>query len=583
MNLEGISLYALTEYLNREILGSRIYKITMPTPLSLLLSLKRERDTVTLLIDVNGSAPALWLADVLPGNPAEPPSFCMLLRKHLEEGRITRISQWGMDRVIELEISLLGRGSQIITKQLIVELTGKNANLIFSENGRIVDCLKHIPAALNSVRAMQPGAEYKPPPVQQGLPILFSPPEEIVAALPDEVVPELWKVLSAHTTGIGKTTAQQLLTAADIPLKATYLLPADRSRLIDALVCLQQAVTGKSTENPCFTALISPTNRCQTIFPFNAPYLPEGFRAERFSSINDALCYAAHLSPLQPPERELLTRSVAAELRRLKKKHAILENDLIQARAADQLRMTADSLMAALYTFKKGDTVCRIPSLYDESLLEVPLSPLLSPSENAQAYYKKYNKQKRAQEEVAHQLRETEELTDWLETVEESLVLSTTRQETEEIKEELEKAGILPAPRKKRAASVRSKPLEIHFSSSTVIYIGKNNRQNDELTFKIGSGNDLWLHTQKIPGSHVLLRTSLPEAETEAVTAAAQLAAWFSKARGSSQIPVDCVPRRYVKKPSGARPGFVIFTNQKTLYVTPDPEEIRQLLEKQKK
>lgn len=582
MNLEGITLYTLTGFLNQEILGSKIYKIGMPAPLSLVLFLKRMRDTVTLRIDVNGSAPALWLADSLPGNPAEPPAFCMLLRKHLEEGRITRISQRELDRVIELEISLLGRGSQIITKQLIVELTGKNANLIFTENGRILDCLKHIPAALNSVRVMQPGAEYLPPPAQKGLPVLFAEPEKIVAALPDEVRPELWKDLTARTTGIGKATAQQILAAAGIPLKATYLTPADKSRLVRTLGCLQQTVTGKNAGNPpCFTALISPSNQCQTIFPFTVSYIPEGCRTEQFTNINDALCYATRLAPVRSQGWDLLVKSIAAELRKSGKKLTALREDLAQANSADQLRMIADSLTASLYTIKKGDTSCRIRSIYDGSLLDVPLSPALSPSENAQSYYKKYTKQKRAQEEVARQLQETEDLQAYLESVEESLSTSTTRQEIEEIREELEKTGILSSPGKKRAAAARSNPMEIRFSSATIIYVGKNNRQNDEVTFKIGSGSDLWFHTQKIAGSHVLVKTTLRAPEPEAVTAAAQLAAYFSKARGGSLVPVDCVPRRYVKKPSGAKPGFVIFTHQKTFYITPEETVINSLLEKQ--
>ena len=572
MNLEGITLNALTVYLKQEITGSRIYKVGMPSMHVVYFSLKREKDTIHLLIDVNGAAPAVRLSHSMPDNPPEPSAFCMLLRKHLEEGKITQIRQAGLDRVIELEISLLGRGSKIITKQVIIELTGKNANLIFTENGTIIDSIRHISPAMNSVRVIQPGYPYAPPPEQAGVNILTEAPEQIVATLPDEVSKNLWKTLIAKTTGIGKASALQLFSQAKIPFNATYLTPMDRSRLAEAIASLQQSSSQ-------FTAIISERNQCQTIFPFTASCLPEGCHAEYFVSVNDALAYAAQLSPLEIPEQELLKRTVLSEIRKTEKKIQALEQDLRQANDAETQRITADSLMAALYQIHKGAASCTIPNIYDGSSLEVVLSPVLTPAENAQKYYKRYNKLKRAQEEVAFQLKEAEDMLIYLESIEESLHLTTTRQETEEIRDELQKAGLLPAPKRKKPATAKSTPIRIVFSDNTTIYIGRNNRQNDEVTFKIGNGNDLWFHTQKIPGSHVLIKSKLPDPEPEALETALQLAAYFSKARGSTQVPVDCVRRHNVKKPSGAKPGFVIFTSQKTYYTTPDEESIRRLLQ----
>ncbi|HBX74890.1 MAG TPA: fibronectin-binding domain-containing protein [Acidaminococcaceae bacterium] len=578
MNLEGITLYALTEYLKQEITGSRIYKIGMPSGRSLYFSLKREYDTLHLIIDVNAAAPSIRLADKAPDNPPEPPAFCMLLRKHLEEGIITQVRQYGLDRVIELEISLLGRNSQIITKQVIVELAGKNSNLVFAENGKILDSIKHVSPVMNSVRVIQPGYDYNPPPPQAGLDILTASAEAIVAAIPDEVTSSLWKPLVKETTGIGKASALQLLCAAKIPLNATYLTPMDRNRLASVIGALQKIVSEERAARS-FTAIIAADNQCQTIFPYPAAYVPEGCRSETFPGINEALGYAARLQPAKLPEQDQLRKAVQSEIRKTEKKIGALTQDLALSNDADACRIIADSLMAALYQIQKGAVSCTVSNIYDGTPLQVTLSPVLTPAENAQKYYKKYNKLKRAQEEVAHQLAEATDMKTYLESIEESLHFATTRQETEEIKEELQHAGVLPVPRRKMRPSGKSSPLHIVFSESTEIYIGKNNRQNDEVTFKTGTGNDLWLHVQKIPGSHVLLKTSLPEPEPEALDAAVQLAAWFSKARGGSQIPVDCVPRRFVKKPSGAKPGFVIFTNQKTFYATPDEEYINNLLQ----
>ena len=577
MNLEGITLYSLAEYLKREITGSRIYKIGAPSERTLYFSLKRESDTINLIMDVSGGSPAVWLADKAPDNPPEPSAFCMLLRKHLEEGKITQICQKGLDRILELEISLLGRSSQIVTKQIVLELTGKNANLIFTEDGKIIDSIKHISPLMNSVRVIQPGYPYLPPPEQTGFSILTEDPETIVAAMPDEVNKNIWKTLVSQTTGIGKTTALELFYRANIPLQATYLTPMDRKHLAEAIFFLQTAIKDPT---PQFTTLISKSNQCQTIFPFPAAYIPEGCRTETFSSINDAIRYAIQLNPAETPEQELLKHIVAAEIRKAEKKKEVLQNELSKANGAEEQRIIADSLMAALYQIEKSALSCTIPNIYDGTPLQVELSPLLTPAENAQKYYKKYNKLKRAQKEVAMQLSEAEDLLAYLESVEESLNFSSTRLETDEIREELQKAGIVPSSKKKRPSLIKSKPVKIAFSDKTVIFIGRNNRQNDEVTFKIGARNDLWLHTQKIPGSHVLIKSLLPEPEPEALQTAIQLAAWFSKARGGSQIPVDCVLRSNVKKPAGSRPGFVIFTNQKTYYTTPDENYIKTLLQK---
>jgi predicted ribosome quality control (RQC) complex YloA/Tae2 family protein len=579
MNLEGIAIYALTDYLKREITGSRIFKIGMPSNHTVYFSLKREFDAIHLIIDVNPASPAVRLTAKAPDNPQEPPAFCMLLRKHLEEGKITQIHQYGLDRVIELEISLLGRNSQIISKQIIIELTGKNANLIFAENGKILDCVKHVSPFMNSVRVIQPGYAYNPPPLQSGLNLLTASPETIVAAIPDEVTGSgcLWKQIVNVTTGIGKASALQLLAAARVPLNATYFTPMDRSRLVSVIADLQKAVRANPAAQT-FAAIVGKYNQCQTVFPFNPAYIPEDCRPETFPTINEALCYAARLQPAKLPDQELLQKTVLSELRKTEKKVSALQQDLSRSEDADTCRIIADSLMAALYHVQKGDSSCTVPNIYDGSSLQVDLSPLLTPAENAQKYYKKYNKLKRAREEAVIRLEETREIRAWLESVEESLHLATTRQETEEIREELQKAGILPVPKRKTQASGKSSPIQIIFSDTTKIYIGKNNRQNEEVTFKIGAGNDLWLHVKNIPGSHVLIKTTLPEPEPEALDAAVQLAVWFSKARAGSQVPVDCAPRRFVKKPSGAKPGFVIFTNQKTFYATPDEEFIKNLL-----
>ena len=574
MNLEGITLAKVTQMLKDTILGSIIYKISMPSAHTVLLQLRREHDTTSLLIDLNGGAPVVYIPEQLPVNPETPPAFCMLLRKQIEEGRITEIYQQGLDRILALEIDLLGSGSRILTKKLIIELTGKNANLLLIENETIIDSLKHISAQINSYRIILPGQKYLPPPPQKGLPILSASSDAIVTSLPDVVDKKLLNTFIATTTGIGKATAQQIFSRAGLPLQATFLTPNDRSNLKNALTDFQnECVAGT-----IFSVLVTQQNRCQTIFPYLAAYLPTGCHIQTFTNINTAIQYAVHLEPIQLPEHDLLQKTVTTEIQKLQKKIAALQEDLAQAGEAEKQKIIADTLMANLYQIRQGQMQCNLASIYDGTLLDISLNPNWPPAANAQHYYKRYNKLKRAQEEIRGQLQAAYTTLDYLNSIDASLLSALTRPDIEDIKLELRQAGFLPSPKKKTVPVGKSAPLCLRYSPHTQIYIGKNNKQNDQVTFKLGTANDYWLHTKNIPGSHVVLKTSLPAPEAEAFQTAALCAAYFSKGRTGSQVPVDCTQRKYVKKPAGSKPGFVIYTHQTTYYVTPAEEKIRSLL-----
>ena len=236
---------------------------------------------------------------------------------------------------------------------------------------------------------------------------------------------------------------------------------------------------------------------------------------------------------------------------------------------------------ANIYQISKGQSSCQLLNIYDNEPLEIQLSPLLSPTENAQAYYRRYNKYKRAQSEVQNQIETTREMLNYLASIDASLTTATTKNEIAEIKQELITAGLLQNQGKKhKGQEPKSEPLLIKLSKETTLYIGKNNKQNDYVTFTLARGKDLWFHTKNIPGSHVILKTTLPQATASDIAAAVMLAAYFSKSRSSSKVPVDCTERRFVKKPNGAKPGFVIYTDQTTYYATPDKAEAQKLLSK---
>ncbi len=578
MNLEGLTLRLVTDTLSRELLNSKIYKVFMPNPHALLLLVRRTRDTNGLLADMNGGSPALYIPEQLPENPETPPTFCMLLRKHLEEGRITRITQSGLDRIITLEIDMLGASSKIITKKLIFELTGKNSNIILTQDDIIIDSLKHVGAAQSSYRAIQPGKPYVAPPPQAGLNLLTAVPADIVQTANAVPAASFLKAFIGATTGIGKATAQELLQAADIVPQEVRLDNASCTALADVIAKLQSRLNAAEQEQPVY-ALISRTNQVKTILTLPPQLLEQGMHAREFANINSAINFAMSLKPIQLPQHEQLQKLVTGEIAKHKKKLAALEQDLAHAENAEEQRMLADTIMANIYQLRKGQTQAELVNIYDGESVTVQLSPILSPTENAQAYYKRYNKYKRAQSEVALQITATEEMLQYLASLDSSLLTATSKSEIEEIRQEMIAADLIKVVgKKKKSALQKSQPLHIRLSEDTDLYIGKNNRQNDYVTFSIGGPRDLWFHTKDIPGSHIILKTTLPEAREEDIALAVELAAYFSKAREGSSIPVDCVQRRYVKKPSGSKPGFVIFTNQKTYYATPDAQKLEKYL-----
>ena len=577
MNLEGITINVLTAELQKRLLGGKIYKIFMPNKNCLLLLIKTESTTLSLAADFSGGSPNLYLPGKTPERPDTPPTFCMLLRKHLEEGRITKIEQSGLDRVITMEISSIGSARQIIAKQLIFELTGKNANIIFTADGVILDSLKHVNKAQSSYRQILPGLPYLTPPPQNGLNILTAAPADIVSAAQNLPLSPA-KALIAATTGIGQYTAAQLLKAADIDTNGK-IDDNTAARLTAAIAALQQNVSEVKAGSAPVYAIVTRTNNVKTVLPFKPIQLADGETVKEFANLNSAVDFAQSLAPVQLPEQEVLTKTVAAETEKLIKKAAVLREELAAAEDAEEQRIIADTLMANLYRIRKGSSEITVENIYDGTPLTVALAPDLTANENAQKYYKRYNKLKRAQTEIKEQLKLTEEAVEYLGSIDVALKLVQTRAEVAEIKTELAAAGFITVKNtKNKMPQAKSTPTVIKLSADTTLYIGKNNKQNDYITFSVGSGNDLWFHTKNIPGSHVILKTTLPAPEDNDIQTAANLAAYFSKARGGSKVPVDSTLRKFVKKPSGAKPGFVIYTNQTTYYVTPDEEEIQKLL-----
>lgn len=523
MNLEAIDLYKQTQYLSQKITGAKIIKIFMPSPSSLLLQLYKNK-TLNLICNLAGNGPALYLTDTIPPNPDTPPSFCMLLRKHLEEGKITAVTQRNFDRIIAVTIDILDHNNQIITKELIFELTGQTNNIVFVQNNLVIDCLKHIGTNSNRVRVVLPNEKYTLPPSKNGLHPLAVEPEKLTAAILANPAENLTEKILQTLCGIGKRTA-------------TFL--ANQDNLTAAIKNLQTRYSTPPTDE-----------------------------------LNNYIQEQMAQKPPQLERKIILQQTVKNEIAKTNKRVQALKKDLANADNADIERIKADTLMANLTSISKGQILFKTPSIYDNTMLEIKLNPELSPNDNAQTYYKRYNKFKRAKTELAKQITQAEQQLLYLESIAVSLDTSQNKQEIEEINEELINIGIIKKGKRKKAVTTLSQPLHIHLNNAD-IYIGKNNRQNDFVTFKIAKTQDLWFHTKEIPGSHVVLQG---EHSPENIKLAQMLAAWFSQGRQGSNIPVDMVEKKYVKKPSGAQPGFVIFTNNRTSFINIDEKKIKEIL-----
>ena len=570
MNLEGITLQVLTQELSRRLLGGKIFKIFMPGKSSLLLQINTQNHTENLLVDMGGDTPLITLPQTLPERPDLPPSFCMLLRKHLEEGRITKISQQGLDRIITLSVDSIGAERKIITKRLVLELTGKNSNIIFvNEQGIILAALRHIGKFQSRVRQILSNQPYAYPPAQDGLDFLQTSPHALREAVTACGDLPLEQALISATQGIGRYTAQEVLLRAGISGPANLLELTQAQQLEKALAGLQAEI-GKRLDGTDSTVIaqIDSHNRMKNLVPYVPQTHPE-WTQKPFASLLEAQAYSASLVPVQIPDKDLLTKLVVTQEAKVAKKLKFLAQDLAKAENAEEQKIMADTLMAYGWQVKKGQTSCELPNIYDSKPMKISLSPSLNPMENAQAYYKKYNKFKRAVGEIKLQQQEAQDLLTYLQSLDASLDTAVTKGEIGEIKQEIIQLGLLPSSKKRVPTQSKSEPLKIVLSPETTLYIGKNNKQNDYVTFKLGRGKDLWFHAKNIPGSHVILKTTLPQPREEDILMAASLAAGYSKGKNSDRVAVDCAEKHLVKKPSGAKPGFVIYTGQKTLYVHP--------------
>lgn len=580
MSLDGISMHPLAIELDRAVAGGRIDRINQPNKQSIVMSLRLPGKNVLLHITINPQNPAMHLIDKAPENPPEPPMFCMVLRKHLETGRIAGVRQYGLDRLLMMDIDFLAAGGQIITKSLIIELMGKYSNIILVQDGVIIDALRKVGTNSSRFRTVLPGDAYVLPPQQDKLNLLETPVDEVVSAIRSRGDMKLSKAILDTCLGFGPVTAKETAFGAGLPgnMPVKELNEGDFSSLKVSL-----AEITSSFREPCGAAsiVIDSNNKPLAAASFPLHYFTED-RTLTFDTISEMLSKASSLAgSYQIPDKDRFRKLMKNELNRAENKVQKLRDDIAAADNAEEYRIKADNLMTYQYQFQdRVDASVTVPNIYSETgeAITIKMDQRLSVVENVQAYYKKYDKLKRGKELLEQQLERCLEDIEYLSSIDTSLESSTRLAEINDIKSELIASGILREKPKKHAAEKQSQPFSFAAPDGTKILVGKNNYQNDRLTFRTARPGDIWLHTQNIPGSHVILRCDGADPAEETLLLASYLAVHFSKAKNSSKVPVDYTRARFVKKPSGAKPGFVIFTNQTTLYVTPEQDVLQAVL-----
>ena len=571
MPLDAISLRALVEELRPQLLNLRIDKVQQPARDQVVLLLRGNK---RLLLNAGANAPRLQLTNLLRDNPAEPPMFCMLLRKHLVGARVADITQPGLERLVRMELDVTDDFGQPGRRTLVLEAMGRRSNLILLDGeGRVIDCMRRVDAEMSAARQVLPGLFYEQPASTGRLPFLEETEEGFREKL-SQVNPEvqLDRFLLDAYFGIAPLMARELAFRACGETDGRLCgLDADARERFEA--AFFQFAGNVNANN--FTPIL--LKRDGVPFEFSALQVHQyGLAAETevfesFSALLDSFYEAKEKQERVRQRGADLIRTATTARDRVRRKLALQEKDYAATQERDALRLSGDLITANLYRMERGARKLVCQNYYDENLAEVtiPLDPLLTPQQNAAKYYKRYTKAKTAEKYLREQMALARRDLSYLESILQEIDQAESEQDFMDIRSEMRDAGFIRKQGKK-VPQRPSKPREFRTSGGFRVLVGRNNRQNDKLTLKDADYQDLWFHVQKLHGSHAILVTNGREPGDQDITEAAILAAYFSQAKDSANVPVDCTQVKNVKKPAGARPGMVIYTTYRTVNVTPE-------------
>ncbi len=574
MPLDAVCLQGVVTELAPLITGSRIEKIQQPARDQIILLLRGSR---RLLLSASGGQPRLHLTETLRDNPAQPPMFCMLLRKYLSGGIIEKIEQIPLERVVKLTISAADELGERSRYFLLLEAFPRRANLILTDkNFHILDCLRRIDFEMNQERQVLPGLFYRLPATPDKLNPFTVEMEEFynrASAAADTPADEFL---------VNTFNGMSPLVARELAFRGCGSVDAPPPQAADALWAAFSAWRDTVNENNFTPVMLKRVDA-----PMDFSYMPiaqygAAVQQENYSSfsalLDDFYAKREQAERVKQKGQDLLktANNAAARLRR---KIVLQEKELLDSKDRDKWRIYGELITANLYRMERGMRCLTAQNYYDPECKDVniPLDVKLSPQENAAKYFKKYTKAKAAEKHITQQLEMGRAELQYLESVLQELTLAESEQDFNDIRSELTDGGYLRSKGKKQSFQRPSKPREFRSTNGLRILVGRNNRQNDRLTTKDAEKWDLWFHTQRIHGSHVILSTGGAQPDEESIAEAASLAAYFSQAQGSTKVPVDYTPVKYVKKPAGAKPGMVVYTTYKTMLTDPDEKLVKRL------
>lgn len=576
MALDGAFLYAVKQELN-VLMGGRIDKIYQPSREEIIISIRTRQGGFKLLISASASSARIHITQMSVDNPMTPPMFCMLLRKHLGGGKLSAIRQDGLERILFLDFECINELGDIVTVTLACEIMGKYSNLIVINNdGKIIDSIKRVDSDMSRERIVLPGMPYEFPPRDDRISFVDSDEKTIRSIVSSLKSAELSKALINAFEGISPVLAREwaYYTGKGIELNGAEMNSDEIDRLVFAIMMSKKSLT----ENDCCFTTVT-----------NKDGLLKDFSFIRLNQYGNLMITKEHTSACSLLDYFYAQRDRTARLKqrandlfkllmntteRITKRIANQKNELKDCEKKEEMKLKGDLLSANIYRIQKGDQKAVLENFYDESCpqIEIKLDSRLTPSQNAQKYYSEYRKSLTAEKKLAEQIALGEEELKYIDSVFDSLTRANTENEVNELRLELAEQGYIRAVRLKGKPPKSNPPFEYLSGDGYTILLGRNNKQNDKLTLKTAAKTDIWLHTHNIPGSHAIIVTNGETPPISTIEEAAVIAAVNSKAKDSSQVPVDYCPVKFVKKPVGAKPGMVIFTNNKTLYVTPDKE-----------
>ncbi|MCP8970194.1 Rqc2 family fibronectin-binding protein [Ectobacillus ponti] len=567
MSFDGLFTRAIAKELKERLESGRISKIYQPSKYEILLHTRARGKNEKLLLSAHPSYARMHMTAHSYDSPALPPMFCMLLRKHLEGGIIERIEQVELERIIRLTVRSRNEIGDESYKTLIVEIMGRHSNIILIDTatGTILDSLKHLSPAVNRHRTVFPGHAYVAPPEQHKVdPLAVETADQLLRPL-DFLAGKMDKQLVNVFAGVSPLLAKEIVKTAGLVNERT--LPA-------AFLDIMQRIRQHD-----YTPVMITQEAKETFYMLPLTHILGEVRTfDSLSALLDRFFFGKGERDRVKQQSHDLERLITNELAKNEKKLEKLCRELQDAEKAEQYQLYGELLTANMYNMKRGQAEIEVINYYDENgaTITIPLHPLKTPSENAQSYFTRYQKAKNSVSIIEEQIAKTEAEISYFEGLLQQME-SASQKDTEEIREELVEEGYLRSRGKAQKKQKPVKPVPDRYVSTAgiEILVGKNNKQNDYVTNKLARRDEIWLHTKDIPGSHVVIRSMEPDEQT--LQEAAVLAAYFSKAKQSSSVPVDYTKIRHVKKPSGAKLGFVTYDNQQTLYVTPDEDLVLQL------